>query len=164
MIPKRLPFTSSNTRSDISGTHSPSTSAGQSSNPISGTVPPRTNSKPSRDPELGSGYVGQSTPRLVKKELNERWPYKEVVTAGETKKETTVEEVWFSGCHSDVGGGTVPDSDAHALSSISLRWMLKECTKLQVGLLFDKAALRRAGLLLRRFTLLRLTSIVNQAA
>ena len=100
-----------------------------------------------KDPQLGSGYVGQTTPRLVKKELNERWPYAEAAQSptGETMKETTVEEVWFSGCHSDVGGGSVPDSDAHALSSISLRWMLKECTKLQVGLLFDKAALRRAG-------------------
>ena len=102
----------------------------------------------SRDPELGSGYVGQGPPRLVKKELNERWPYKEVHqdTVGETIKETGVKEVWFSGCHSDIGGGSVEDCDAHALSAISLRWMLKECTKLQVGLLFDKAALRRAGL------------------
>ena len=101
----------------------------------------------SRDPELGSGYVGQSPPRLVKKELNERWSYRDAVhgTAGKPYNETTVEEVWFSGCHSDVGGGSVQDSDAHALSSISLRWMLKECTKLQVGLLFDKAALRRGG-------------------
>jgi hypothetical protein len=40
----------------------------------------------------------------------------------------------------------VPDSHARALSSISLRWMLKECTKLQVGLLFDNAALRRNGI------------------
>jgi hypothetical protein len=57
-----------------------------------------------------------------------------------------VDEVWFSGCHSDVGGGVIPDTDAHVLSSISLRWMLKECTKLQVGLIFDNAALRRAGI------------------
>lgn len=82
---------------------------------------------------------------MVKKGLDERWPYEED-TATEPRKETDVEEVWFSGCHSDVGGGMVPDSEAHALSSISLRWMLKECTKLQVGLLFDKAALRRAGI------------------
>jgi len=81
---------------------------------------------------------------VVKKELDERWPYGED-TVGKPMKETNVEEVWFSGCHSDVGGGVVLDSEVHALSSISLRWMLKECTKLQVGLLFDKAALRRAG-------------------
>ena len=97
-----------------------------------------------RDPELGSGYVGQSTPRMLKRDLDERWPYGEDAVA-EPIKESNVQEVWFSGCHSDVGGGSVLDSETHALSSISLRWMLKECTKLQIGLLFDKAALRRAG-------------------
>jgi len=101
----------------------------------------------SKDPELGSGYVGQETPRMVRRELDERWPYGDTgqSTTGEPMKESDVQEVWFSGCHSDIGGGVIPDSSAHALSSISLRWMLKECTKLQVGLLFDKAALRRAG-------------------
>ena len=67
-------------------------------------------------------------------------------TPGESRKETTVEEVWFSGCHSDVGGGSVPDTETHVLSSISLRWMLRECTKLQLGLLFDTEALRHAGI------------------
>ncbi|PVF92193.1 hypothetical protein CPB86DRAFT_819843 [Serendipita vermifera] len=37
-----------------------------------------------------------------------------------------VMEVWFSGCHCDVGGGNVKDADHTAanLANISLRWML----------------------------------------
>ena len=147
MVPKRLPFTSSN-HAIRHFRHALSLDERRTKfQPNLWHRPAPNQFQAARDPELGSGYVGQTTPRLAKKELNERWPYEETVhgTAGEPMKETTVEEVWFSGCHSDVGGGCIPDSDAHALSSISLRWILKECTKLQVGLLFDKASLRRAG-------------------
>jgi uncharacterized protein (DUF2235 family) len=35
-----------------------------------------------------------------------------------------VEEVWFAGCHSDVGGGYPPDKSSPA--DVSLRWMLEE--------------------------------------
>ena len=45
----------------------------------------------------------------------------------------TVEEVWFSGMHSDVGGGYTPDrsENGHAkdLSNISLRWMAGKVPK-----------------------------------
>jgi uncharacterized protein (DUF2235 family) len=34
------------------------------------------------------------------------------------------EEVWFAGCHSDVGGGYAPDKASPA--DVSLRWMLEE--------------------------------------
>ena len=147
IIPKRLPFTSSN-YAIRHFRHALALDERRAKfQPNLWHRPAPNKFEASKDPELGSGYVGQDTPRLVKKELNERWPYVEAVQgpAGEAMKETDVLEVWFSGCHSDIGGGSVPDSDAHALSSITLRWMLKECTKLQVGLLFDKAALRRAG-------------------
>ena len=144
MIPKRLPFTSSN-HAIRHFRHALSLDERRVKfQPNLWHRPAPNKYQADRDPELGSGYVGQSTPRMVKKELDERWPYGEG-TVGEPRKESNVEEVWFSGCHSDVGGGSVLDSEAHALSSISLRWMLKECTRLQVGLLFDKAALRRAG-------------------
>ncbi|PVF92195.1 hypothetical protein CPB86DRAFT_769670 [Serendipita vermifera] len=40
----------------------------------------------------------------------------------------SVQEVWFAGCHCDVGGGNYKDEevDAHKLANISLRWMLNE--------------------------------------
>ncbi|GAA6016788.1 hypothetical protein JCM11491_001807 [Sporobolomyces phaffii] len=40
--------------------------------------------------------------------------------------EKTVQEVFFAGAHSDVGGGSFPASDGPALSNVSLKWMLKE--------------------------------------
>ncbi|KAI9508334.1 hypothetical protein F5148DRAFT_923284 [Russula earlei] len=39
---------------------------------------------------------------------------------------THVREVWFAGCHADVGGGNAKDSDKYALSNLSLRWMVRE--------------------------------------
>jgi uncharacterized protein (DUF2235 family) len=51
----------------------------------------------------------------------------------------TVEQVWFAGVHSDVGGGypsTVP-----ALSDITLYWMMSKAEKL--GLSFDPATLEK---------------------
>ena len=78
----------------------------------------------------------------------------------------SVEEVWFAGCHCDVGGqhptfdhklvslilsisstgGTVPDVCRHSLADIPLRWMVKQVVLSQCGVLFDDAALRRADI------------------
>lgn len=55
-------------------------------------------------------------------------------------------EVWFSGCHSDVGGGAVDDGVPHSLGDISLRWMVKQVRLSRCGILFDPATVRRAGL------------------
>ncbi|VDC07954.1 unnamed protein product [Peniophora sp. CBMAI 1063] len=56
---------------------------------------------------------------------------------------TDVKEVWFAGCHGDVGGGSTPDTDDFALSDIPLRWMVKEAIQAQCGLLFDSGELSR---------------------
>ncbi|KAI0322401.1 hypothetical protein OF83DRAFT_1094151 [Amylostereum chailletii] len=56
---------------------------------------------------------------------------------------TDVKEVWFVGCHSDVGGGAVPDTDQYALADIPLRWMVKEVMQAQCGVLFEDAAFQR---------------------
>jgi len=77
----------------------------------------------------------------------------------------SVEEVWFAGCHSDVGGkhptlcrklmpvitisptgGSVADDCRYSLSDIPLRWMVKQVVLSQCGILFDHAALRRADI------------------
>ncbi|KAN0127605.1 Uncharacterized alpha/beta hydrolase domain (DUF2235) domain containing protein [Lactarius tabidus] len=51
-------------------------------------------------------------------------------------------EVWFAGCHCDVGGGNVKDTEQHALSNISLRWMVREILKTKCHILFDETALK----------------------
>ena len=39
-------------------------------------------------------------------------------------------EVWFAGCHSDIGGGTATDrGQQHVLSNNSFRWMINEIEK-----------------------------------
>lgn len=55
-------------------------------------------------------------------------------------------EVWFSGCHSDVGGSAVPDTVRYSLADITLRWMVKQVILSQCGIRFDDAALRRADI------------------
>ncbi|KAG6917348.1 hypothetical protein DXG01_002919 [Tephrocybe rancida] len=60
--------------------------------------------------------------------------------------DTDVLEVWFSGCHSDVGGGAVLDSEPHSLSNISLRWMVRQIQQANCGILFDEHALEHAGI------------------
>lgn len=52
-------------------------------------------------------------------------------------------EVWFAGSHSDVGGGLAMDTKQHALSNISLRWMVREILKTRCHILFDEAALKQ---------------------
>jgi len=45
----------------------------------------------------------------------------------------TIEEVWFAGCHSDVGGGDKEEVTAR----IALRWMLGEAFNIDDGLLLN---------------------------
>lgn len=46
-------------------------------------------------------------------------------------------EVWFAGCHCDVGGGSVKNRTAHSLARIPLRWMIRECFRMKTGIIFD---------------------------
>ncbi|KAF8628094.1 hypothetical protein AX15_004095 [Amanita polypyramis BW_CC] len=57
---------------------------------------------------------------------------------------TDVLEVWFSGCHADVGGGSTNDNIR--LARISLAWMVKQCSLTKSGILFDDAALKALGI------------------
>jgi len=57
-----------------------------------------------------------------------------------------VQEVWFAGCHSDVGAGTVEDTVRYSLGNVSLRWMVKQVILAKCGIKFDAAALRKAGI------------------
>ena len=40
-----------------------------------------------------------------------------------------VKEVWFAGCHADVGGGAVDETEQNLLSNNSFRWMINELFK-----------------------------------
>lgn len=57
-----------------------------------------------------------------------------------------VEEVWFAGCHSDVGGGAVEDVVEYSLADITLKWMVKQVVLSGCGIRFDLTALRNAGI------------------
>lgn len=57
-----------------------------------------------------------------------------------------VEEVWFVGCHSDVGGGAVEDTVSYSLADITLKWMVKQVVLARCGIRFDITALRNAGI------------------
>ncbi|CAK5266860.1 unnamed protein product [Mycena citricolor] len=59
---------------------------------------------------------------------------------------TDVQEVWFSGCHCDVGGGSVSNDTRHSLARIPLRWMIRECFRTNSGIMFDVEGLRQLGL------------------
>jgi len=59
---------------------------------------------------------------------------------------TDVLEVWFAGCHSDVGGSSTPGSTKLSLSDITLRWMIQEVIAAQCGVIFDSDALRAANI------------------
>jgi len=53
---------------------------------------------------------------------------------GDTEQDT--EEVWFPGCHADIGGGwSLADGEQHPLSHGPLVWMVREAQK--AGLRFD---------------------------
>jgi len=59
---------------------------------------------------------------------------------------TDVKEVWFAGCHCDVGGGSVKNATRHSLARISLRWMVRECFKSNTGIMFHSQRLKSIGL------------------
>ena len=55
---------------------------------------------------------------------------------------TDSKEVWFAGCHCDVGGGSVANHTRHSLARIPLRWMIRECFACNTGIIFDADILR----------------------
>ncbi|KAJ7464704.1 hypothetical protein B0H11DRAFT_72259 [Mycena galericulata] len=55
-------------------------------------------------------------------------------------------EVWFSGCHTDIGGGAVANGVARSLSDITLRWMVRQVMASSCDILFDQAALARESI------------------
>lgn len=64
---------------------------------------------------------------------------------------TDVMEVWFSGCHSDIGGGNVGNSVEVSLAQITLHWMVEQVILSNCGIVLDEEALERVGMPLSSF-------------
>ncbi|KAH9957552.1 hypothetical protein BGW80DRAFT_194412 [Lactifluus volemus] len=60
--------------------------------------------------------------------------------------ETDVLEVWFAGCHCDIGGGSVPDGTPNSLARIPLRWMIRQCFDTNTGIQFHAGSFKEVGL------------------
>ncbi|KAJ8085202.1 hypothetical protein AAF712_003504 [Marasmius tenuissimus] len=66
--------------------------------------------------------------------------------SGEGDHRTNIEEVWFAGCHCDVGGGAVLNETRNSLARIPLRWMIRQCFLLKTGILFHREMLKYVGM------------------
>ncbi|KAE9388132.1 hypothetical protein BT96DRAFT_443601 [Gymnopus androsaceus JB14] len=90
--------------------------------------------------------------RVKFKQTNWKGPRKEGSDSADkpnSKKprcETNVEEVWFAGCHCDVGGGSVPNGTRPNLAHISLRWMVRECFRMNSSILFKEQRIKAIGI------------------
>src|SRR5690606_28826285 len=60
-----------------------------------------------------------------------RAPFVATLWSGEPKEGQVIEQVWFTGVHSDVGGGYAD----HGLSDIAFAWMMEKVAR--VGLELD---------------------------
>ncbi|KAK4541310.1 hypothetical protein LTR36_008068 [Oleoguttula mirabilis] len=61
-------------------------------------------------------------------------------------RQTDILEVWFAGCHADVGGGAVANEERHKLAQIPLRWMIRQCFACDTGILFNAHRLAEEGI------------------
>jgi uncharacterized protein (DUF2235 family) len=66
-----------------------------------------------------------------------RTPFKPTLWTNVPKPGQTVEQVWFAGAHSDIGGS----SDADGLGDVSLQWMISRASA--CGLAFHEADMRQ---------------------
>ncbi|KAK4993295.1 hypothetical protein LTR50_000520 [Elasticomyces elasticus] len=98
-----------------------------------------------------ASYRTSTSPEPVKNGKNDKIGktdsgYEERVALNRGGTGTDVLEVWFLGCHADVGGGAVANEERHMLSRIPLRWMIRQCFECDTGILFRTAALADKGL------------------
>ncbi|KAI0299806.1 hypothetical protein BC826DRAFT_993448 [Russula brevipes] len=72
--------------------------------------------------------------------------YEEEHSDTQTHTETDVLEVWFAGCHCDIGGGSVPNDTRNSLARIPLRWMIRQCFLTKSGIQFHREAFKDIGI------------------
>ncbi|KDR83173.1 hypothetical protein GALMADRAFT_221114 [Galerina marginata CBS 339.88] len=171
IIPKRLPFTTSNTivrtfRHAVSLDERRAkfkanlwnrpdeeelklgTSRAATSPAISPTVSPL--KRPTTDDEQplmnNIGKKGKPSKKVIPRKEDEDdrvLSTLERIYSEKHEKTTDVDEVWFA-VH--VGGGSVSNKTRHSLARIPLRWMIRECFKTNTGIMFNSAALFDIGL------------------
>ncbi|KAF8630318.1 hypothetical protein AX15_002991 [Amanita polypyramis BW_CC] len=87
---------------------------------------------PAREQELDVDLLEPDCDGLDATQGRDDWQYK-----APNRDFADVKEVWFAGCHADVGGGSHSTKRNQSLSAIPLRWMIKECILAKTGILFD---------------------------
>ncbi|CAE6400754.1 unnamed protein product [Rhizoctonia solani] len=91
------------------------------------------------------GYNGGDEKKLKKKK--EEYQVAHAIGGQRIERtETNVEELWFAGAHTDVGGGSVKNGERYSLARISLRWMVRQCFKCDTGIMFHSNQLEDIGL------------------
>jgi len=140
VIPKRLPFTTSNT---IVCTFRHAVSLDERRAKFKANLWNRPDDKEQTLSVTDQKPADKERPHPVKK-LSQH--LMEQRYAKDRSQPTDVEEVWFAGCHCDVGGGSVDNETTHNLARIPLRWMIRECFKTNSGIMFDCDGLRSIGL------------------
>ncbi|KAI0675761.1 hypothetical protein C8Q78DRAFT_347430 [Trametes maxima] len=124
------------------------TGASVTKDDVSASNPSRTssNSSASRSGLLLNAVAGLETLREKMRKKRSTVKEREFDKAEPMQGETDVREVWFAGCHCDVGGGSVPDEKKHALARIPLRWMVRECFRTKTGIRFHGDLLKQISL------------------
>ncbi|KAF5372302.1 hypothetical protein D9615_009237 [Tricholomella constricta] len=141
LIPRRLPFTTSNT---IVRTFRHAVSLDERRAKFKANLWNRPNEKESK---LGVKGQKPDKPDKKKKPAHKNSLKKlEKKYSDVSDHPTDIEEVWFAGCHCDVGGGSVDNGTPHTLARIPLRWMIRECFKADTGIMFISECLRNVGL------------------
>ncbi|KAJ7174161.1 hypothetical protein C8R43DRAFT_977286 [Mycena crocata] len=140
LIPKRLPFTTSNT---IVRTFRHAVSLDERRAKFKPNLWNRPNEK-----EKTLSVTDQKAPQAKRPNPTKKMSQHlmERKYARDPTQPTDIDEVWFSGCHCDVGGGSVDNETPHNLARIPLRWMIRECFKTGSGIMFDCDGLRSIGL------------------
>ncbi|KAJ3795996.1 hypothetical protein GGU11DRAFT_686682 [Lentinula aff. detonsa] len=152
IIPKRLPFTSSNT-SVRCFRHALSLDEHRARFVPSlwdHSLPNRQYMKKHMSFKFGvpRGAMPKSN-RLFKKQLHDKsspTTTPDQSPSAPSGTPTDVEEVWFAGCHCDIGGGAVKNNTRNSLARIPLRWMIRECFKVCTGIIFHRELLKQVGL------------------
>lgn len=93
-----------------------------------------------------NGHANEGKKRPHRSEHDEKMDTMEQIYSSKKERMSDVEEVWFAGCHCDVGGGSVSNKTRHSLARIPLRWMIRECFKANTGIMFETESLKEIGL------------------
>jgi len=92
------------------------------------------------------GKAGQRGVTLLNLDTNSDRVMDRYETMYSDGEPTCVKEVWFAGCHCDIGGGSVDNGTRYSLARITLRWMIRECFKENTGIIFDTLSFYNVGL------------------